>query len=169
MTYSLDGEQYVALMAGWGGVAPLIGGDASLAPGVGNISRLLVFKLNGKAALPPLPEKVATAVTRIPGPVQASAADITAGKQLYGTYCTVCHGVGVVSGGLIPDLRKSDDARRAMFQQIVLDGVLRPLGMPSFKDSLKPADVQKIKDYVISQEYAAYLKSQEPAAAKATP
>ena len=41
--------------------------------------------------------------------------------------------------------------------------------MPSFKDSLEPADVEKIKHYVMSQEYAAYLKAQQPVAAKATP
>jgi len=70
---------------------------------------------------------------------------------------------------LIPDLRKSDESRRQLFQQIVLDGVLRPLGMPSFKDSLQPADVEKIKHYVMSQEYAAYLKAQQPVSAKATP
>ena len=169
MTYSLEGEQYIAVMAGWGGVAPLIGGDAALAPGAGNVSRLLVFKLDGKASLPPLPEKTVVAVNRTPKPVDAPAADIAAGQQLYGAYCSVCHGVGAISGGLIPDLRKSDESHRNLFQQIVLDGVLRPLGMPSFKDSLEPADVEKIKHYVMSQEYAQYLKAQQPVATKATP
>ncbi|BCX67529.1 PQQ-dependent dehydrogenase, methanol/ethanol family [Pseudomonas izuensis] len=168
ISYRFEGEQYVAVMAGWGGVAPLIGGDAANAPGVGNVSRLLVFKLGGKDSLPPLPEK-AQVVTRIPKPVEASATDLAAGQQLFGSYCSVCHGVGAVSGGLIPDLRKSDEARRGLFQQIVLDGVLRPLGMPSFKDTLEPAEVEKIKQYVMSREYADYLKSQQPATAKATP
>lgn len=168
ISYRFEGEQYIAVMAGWGGVAPLIGGDAANAPGVGNVSRLLVFKLGGKDSLPPLPEK-AQAVTRIPKPVEASATDLAAGQQLFGSYCSVCHGVGAVSGGLIPDLRKSDEARRNLFQQIVLDGVLRPLGMPSFKDTLEPAEVEKIKQYVMSREYADYLKAQQPATAKATP
>ncbi|WP_246219006.1 PQQ-dependent dehydrogenase, methanol/ethanol family [Pseudomonas izuensis] len=168
ISYRFEGEQYVAVMAGWGGVAPLIGGDAANAPGVGNVSRLLVFKLGGKDSLPPLPEK-AQVVTRIPKPVEASATDLAAGQQLFGSYCSVCHGVGAVSGGLIPDLRKSDEARRGLFQQIVLDGVLRPLGMPSFKDTLEPAEVEKIKQYVMSREYADYLKAQQPATAKATP
>lgn len=166
ISYRFEGEQYVAVMAGWGGVAPLIGGDAANAPGVGNVSRLLVFKLGGKDSLPPLPEK-AQVVSRIPKPVDASATDLAAGQQLFGSYCSVCHGVGAVSGGLIPDLRKSDEARRSLFQQIVLDGVLKPLGMPSFKDALEPADVEKIKQYVMSREYADYLKASQ--SAKAAP
>ncbi|WWV48930.1 PQQ-dependent dehydrogenase, methanol/ethanol family [Pseudomonas silesiensis] len=166
ITYRFEGEQYIAVMAGWGGVAPLIGGDAANAPGVGNVSRLLVFKLGGTDSLPPLPEK-AQVVSRIPKPVDVSATDLAAGQQMFGTYCSVCHGVGAVSGGLIPDLRKSDEARRGLFQQIVLDGVLKPLGMPSFKDTLEPAEVEKIKQYVMSREYADYLKVQQ--SAKAAP
>ncbi|MGF6555860.1 quinohemoprotein ethanol dehydrogenase [Pseudomonas sp. S30_BP2TU TE3576] len=166
ISYRFEGEQYIAVMAGWGGVAPLIGGDAANAPGVGNVSRLLVFKLGGTDSLPPLPEK-AQVVSRIPKPVDVSATDLAAGQQMFGTYCSVCHGVGAISGGLIPDLRKSDEARRGLFQQIVLDGVLKPLGMPSFKDTLEPAEVEKIKQYVMSREYADYLKVQQ--SAKAAP
>lgn len=166
ISYLFEGEQYIAVMAGWGGVAPLIGGDAANAPGVRNVSRLLVFKIGGTDALPPMPDRVQT-VSRIPKPVDVPAADLAAGQQMFGTYCSVCHGVGAVSGGLIPDLRKSDEARRSLFQQIVLDGVLKPLGMPSFKDTLEPADVEKIKQYVMSREYADYLKLQQ--AAKAAP
>lgn len=169
MTYSYKGEQYVAIMAGWGGVAPLIGGDAAKAPGVGNVSRLLVFKLDGKASLPPLPEKQVAALNRIPQPVHASDADLKAGQQLYGSYCSVCHGVGAMSGGLVPDLRKSDDSRRSLFQQIVREGVLRPLGMPSFGDTLSVDDVEKIKAYVMSREYADYTKEQQSTAAKDKP
>lgn len=77
--------------------------------------------------------------------------------------------MGAVSGGLVPDLRKSDEAHRNLFQQIVLDGVLRPLGMPSFKDTLTPDEVEKIKLYVMSREYADYAKAQKQTATKATP
>ncbi|MCU1730953.1 MULTISPECIES: PQQ-dependent dehydrogenase, methanol/ethanol family [unclassified Pseudomonas] len=169
ITYSFQGEQYVAIMAGWGGVAPLIGGDAAKAPGVGNISRLLVFKLGGKASLPALPEKPAVAAARVPEAVHASAADLSTGKQLYGAYCSVCHGVGAQSGGLIPDLRKTDESRRAMFQQIVREGVLRPLGMPAFGDSLSADDVEKIKAYVMNREYLDYQKQQTAAEVAARP
>ena len=163
ISFSLDGEQYVAVMAGWGGAAPLIGGDAALAPGVRNLSRLLVFKLGGQAGLPPLPQATTVAVQRTPQPVEASAADVDAGKLLYGSYCSMCHGVGAVSGGLIPDLRHTDQWRRDNFQQIVRDGILRPLGMPSFKNSLSAAEVEQIKAYVMRREYDDYLKAQQAA------
>nr|WP_100548749.1 MULTISPECIES: PQQ-dependent dehydrogenase, methanol/ethanol family [unclassified Pseudomonas] len=163
ISFSLDGEQYVAVMAGWGGVAPLIGGDAALAPGVRNLSRLLVFKLGGQSSLPPLPQATTIAVQRTPQAVQASAADLDTGKLLYGNYCSMCHGVGAVSGGLIPDLRHTDQWRRDNFQQIVRDGILRPLGMPSFKNSLSVAEVEQIKAYVMSREYEDHLKAQQAA------
>ncbi|MCX7864339.1 MAG: PQQ-binding-like beta-propeller repeat protein, partial [Novosphingobium sp.] len=51
MTYRLDGEQYVAILAGWGGGW---GGAAIASPATRNISRLLVFKLGAKQALPPV-------------------------------------------------------------------------------------------------------------------
>ncbi len=57
ITYGIGGEQYVAVLAGWGGVWPLSPGRRAR-PGqdrpLPNISRLLVFKLGGTAKLPPL-------------------------------------------------------------------------------------------------------------------
>jgi quinohemoprotein ethanol dehydrogenase len=51
MTYSVNGMQYVAVLAGWGGVWDLTSGDVSRKTGlVRNISRMLVFSLGGKAA-----------------------------------------------------------------------------------------------------------------------
>ena len=54
VTYELDGVQYVAVMAGWGGAFPLTGGAAI--PGMALPGRLLVFgALNAK----PFPEAIA--------------------------------------------------------------------------------------------------------------
>ena len=56
VTYTVNGEQYVAVLAGWGGVFPLVAGEVSFKSGrVRNVSRMLAFKLGGKANLPPLP------------------------------------------------------------------------------------------------------------------
>ena len=55
VSYTVKGEQYVAVLAGWGGVFPLATGEISFKSGkVRNVSRMLVFKLGGKATLPPL-------------------------------------------------------------------------------------------------------------------
>ena len=54
ITYTVNGEQYVAVLAGWGGAFALSADGAlidNMHP-VRNISRLLVFKLGGTAALP---------------------------------------------------------------------------------------------------------------------
>src|SRR5262249_41458877 len=55
VSYELDGVQYVAVMAGWGGAFALGGGDAAAAAGVTretNFGRLLVFRLGGADQLP---------------------------------------------------------------------------------------------------------------------
>ena len=58
ITYTVNGEQYVAVLAGWGGAFALSADGAlidNMHP-VRNISRLLVFKLGGTAALPEEPD-----------------------------------------------------------------------------------------------------------------
>lgn len=58
ITYSVAGAQYVAVLAGWGGGWDLIAGVlAGKSGSVRNISRLLVFKLDGAAELPRLRAK----------------------------------------------------------------------------------------------------------------
>ncbi|WP_373331889.1 cytochrome c [Thiopseudomonas alkaliphila] len=59
---------------------------------------------------------------------------------------------------VIPDLRKTTEARREVFEQIVLDGILAPVGMPSFKDSLDTQQVTLIKEYIKSREQAMEAK-----------
>src|SRR5207302_8705778 len=53
VTYSIKGEQYVAVLAGWGGIWALAPGILSEVAGpVRNVSRLLVYRLGGRAQLP---------------------------------------------------------------------------------------------------------------------
>ena len=52
MSYEIDGEQYITVMAGWGGIFPLISGPSSWASGEPiNRSRVLTFKLGGKSKI----------------------------------------------------------------------------------------------------------------------
>ena len=56
VTYAVDGEQYIAVLAGWGGIYPLTQGQQAAQSGnTRNISRVLVFKLGGAVRLPPVP------------------------------------------------------------------------------------------------------------------
>ncbi|KAA0696907.1 PQQ-dependent dehydrogenase, methanol/ethanol family [Halopseudomonas laoshanensis] len=163
MTYQHQGEQYVALMAGWGGSAALFGGDAAVATGVRNVSRMLVFKLGASASLPTLSEPVKANAGRVPQPVLAAEQDIAQGLQLYSQYCAVCHGTGVVGGGVLPDLRYSSSAIRDSYQAILRGGALEPLGMPNFAHSLDETQVNNLLLYVMKREYDTHMQAMQPA------
>jgi quinohemoprotein ethanol dehydrogenase len=149
VTYAVNGEQYVAVLAGWGGVFPLATGEVSFKSGrVRNISRMLVYKLDGKATLPPAP-KVEPPVLR-PPPSKASAEEIKRGEATFQRFCAACHGDVAVSGGVIPDLRYSSAlSSDQLFSSIVLGGLLKKQGMVSFAKELTRDDVKSIRSYVI--------------------
>jgi quinohemoprotein ethanol dehydrogenase len=108
VTYLFDGQQYVSVLAGWGGAFALVAGDAALAAGANNSGRLLTFKLGGTATLPKY--EVADR-TPTPLPATASAEEVQRGKRLYHQWCAACHGAEAISGGVLPDLLKLDRLR----------------------------------------------------------
>jgi mono/diheme cytochrome c family protein len=146
MTYALDGVQYVAILAGPPGYYT----DPKIRLGPG---RLLVFKLDGKATNAPNP---VTPASPIPPPtfvVKATPAEIAEGGGLWFQYCRRCHypEYNYVKSGSIPDLRRMNDATHATFEQIVLGGARRTLGMPSFARDLSSDQVRMIHAYVLDQ------------------
>jgi len=148
ITYSVDGVQYVSVMAGWGGPAALFNApnQGKTKPGYG---RMLTFALGGKATLTPR----AFARTGRPSPaitMNASPEMIHDGQLLYAANCTSCHGLNVVAGPL-PDLRYSTRQVHEQFEAIVLGGARATLGMPPFKELLKPEQVKAIQAYVLSR------------------
>jgi quinohemoprotein ethanol dehydrogenase len=151
VTYEVDGEQYVAVMAGYGGAGGVTGGDARtmISAKYLNEGHVLAFKLGGQAAMPRIAEKNAS----IPEPPQstATAAQVENGKYKYGSTCMVCHGALVVSGGVVPDLRMLPAEKHALFKEIVYDGVIHGAGMPRMGDLLTEQDVRDIQAYVISR------------------
>ena len=151
MTYAIDGEQYVAILAGWGGVWDVATGVlANKAGAARNISRLLVFKLGAKGQLPEVPPM--NQMVLDPPPFTGTVAQATKGGQLYGRYCSVCHGDAAVAGGLNPDLRHSGTIGSAdALKAVVIGGQLHELGMVSFKSALKPADAEAIRMYLIQR------------------
>jgi alcohol dehydrogenase (cytochrome c)/quinohemoprotein ethanol dehydrogenase len=148
VTYEVGGEQYVAVLAGWGGVFPLAAGEVSFASGrVRNLSRMLVFKLGGKASLPRTEAMEQPPLTALPNP--ASSQTIRRGEQLFQSYCAGCHGDVAVSGGVLPDLRRSTALTDDAWFEIVLRGDLRSQGMVSFSKELSRDDAVAIRSYVI--------------------
>jgi quinohemoprotein ethanol dehydrogenase len=147
-TYEVDGQQYVAVLAGWGGVFPLAAGEVSFASGrVRNVSRMLVFKLGGNTSLPPMPTTEQPPLTVLPNPARPAA--IRKGEQLFQTYCSGCHGDVAVSGGVLPDLRRSSALTDDSWFEIVLRGDLQSNGMVSFSKELSRDDAAAIRSYVI--------------------
>ena len=148
VTYTVNGQQYVAVLAGWGGVFPLATGALALKDGkVRNISRILVFKLGGEASLPPPPEVEPQVLN--PPPMTANAAKVSKGRQLYQNFCSNCHGDAVVSGGVLPDLRYSSTLGGDEWFNVVRRGLLEPHGMVSFSKELSHDDAAAIRAYVI--------------------
>ncbi len=148
VSYEIDGLQYVSVMAGWGGAYAVIGGygaNVSVVPG-----RLLTFALNGKR---PLPQIVAAKMPSLaPVASDASPEIIASGAKLYAQWCAVCHGLAALGGGgVLPDLRLSQPAIYEQYPQIVLEGKLADIGMPSFKQWLGREDVEAIRAYLLKR------------------
>lgn len=150
VTFKAGNDQYVAVLAGWGGVWPLATGVLADKSGpVRNISRLLVFKLGGKGKLPDAPPFEERPLDP-PAPV-GTPATIAQGSYLYGKYCTVCHGDAAI-GGLLPDLRHSAmNTDAAAWQTVVHDGALVDNGMIGWGKYMTKEQIESIRHYVIKR------------------
>jgi quinohemoprotein ethanol dehydrogenase len=150
ISYTVDGEQYVAILAGTGAVENFVGEtNDTAAQRYGNFGKLLAFKLGGDETLQE-PRVLDRSIPDQP-PMTASADDLLRGEQLYNLVCSACHGGNVRSGGVLPDLRLLPEARHKIFKEIVIDGVLAGNGMASFADVLTVEDVERIHQYIISR------------------
>jgi quinohemoprotein ethanol dehydrogenase len=150
VTYAVDGVQYVAVMAGWGGVG-VPSGDArsSIVPEYGNDGRLLVFRLDGPGQVT-IPAKRDISIPEPPA-MDYDQADLALGSRLYMERCNFCHGPLGFSTGVVPDLRRMDASVHEIFGDVVLRGARLAGGMPSFEDVLDEKDVRAIHAYVIEQ------------------
>jgi len=152
MTYSLGGEQYVTVVVGWGGTAPLSGGETAVKGALtANKSRVLAFKLGGAAQLPaapPPPVPQTAPIARF-----GDAAMTGLGMAFYNGYCSVCHGnAAVMAGGVLPDLRwfnSLNDPEK--WKKIVIDGSLESNGMSGFASVMKPEFAEAVRAYVVSR------------------
>ena len=156
VTFMANGEQYIAVNAGWGG------GAAQVERGIGiqqnrASARLLAFKLGGKLTLPPLPE---AAPIPDPPPLRASEAMIRKGAELFGSTCAQCHGQLAVGG--VKDLRFMTRESHTAFNDIVLKGLRADKGMASFANLLSPQDVDAIHAYVISRAHEDWGTTRSP-------
>ena len=149
MTYAIDGEQYVAIVVGWGGVWDIAPGVLSAKSGrPRNISRLLVFKLGGDGALPEPPPYENDVLD--PPPFEGNEEQVAAGRTLYQRFCSICHGDSAVAGALMPDLRRSGVLNVPdQMTAVVVDGALEHNGMVSFEAAMDAEGAEAIRQYVI--------------------
>lgn len=157
MTYSVNGTQYVAVMAGYGGAHWFFYEKGSAASLYGNANRIIAFELGGAAASKPAPLAVAGPIPE-PPPQTGDAAATELGGKLFGQFCTSCHGDIYPTGSF--DLRRLSAASHAAFKDIVLHGQRLPLGMPRFDDLLTDADADAIHAYLIDHAWASYRAQQ---------
>lgn len=150
VTYEIDGQQYVAVLAGWGGIWGVAPG--LLSQDIPNISRLLVFKLGGNDKLPEAPAFARSPLD--PPPATGSPAEIAEGKYFFGRFCAACHGDSAIGGRIVPDLRRSAAlANSDLWQQIVIGGLLKDNGMVSFDKVLKPEQSEAVRQFVIGRAH----------------
>jgi mono/diheme cytochrome c family protein len=147
ISYGVDGEQYLAVAAGWAGAAALWGGDRERAKYEAAEARVLAFKLDGAARLPPPP-----GLKQPPRPPRSTGAEevIARGKEMYDATCATCHGVNAVAG-IMPDLRHMTAETHAQFEAIVLGGARLGGGMPAFADKYGRADAEAIHAWLIQR------------------
>jgi PQQ-dependent dehydrogenase (methanol/ethanol family) len=149
-TYVIDREQYIAVLVGARG---LPADQARTSPTSGNNSRLLVYKLNGRATLPSKPIAGSVAGKVLDPPLLTGTNEqVIDGETAYGRYCSGCHGAGAVADKSIPDLRYSPAIRTLRnWDQIVLDGARAEKGMVSFKNVLADGQAEAIYHFIVSQ------------------
>ena len=145
VSYMIDGEQYVAVMAGYGGAYPLSSGFVDNPRPMPN-GRILVFKLGGKTPykLEPIQNAPFTIVDQ-----SFSKEQVALGMAKYESNCGVCHSGGAIGSGVLPDLRRSSYlSSKEAWQQVVIGGSLKDRGMVSFAKYLKPEDAEAIRAFV---------------------
>ena len=140
ITYRIDGVQYVAVNAGFGG------GAAQIERSIGRAeNRALVRYLGINLTpdidwAPPIPD---------PPPLRASEATVQKGAAIYARTCAQCHGPLAVGG--VKDLRQMSPETHAEFNDIVLKGLRVKKGMASFANLLSVDDVDAVHAYLIAR------------------
>jgi quinohemoprotein ethanol dehydrogenase len=164
VSYELDGEQYIAVLAGFGGaLAPLYPKEGAMYR-YQNYGRLLAFKLGGGAA--PLPPQRQPMQTPEP-PVLANVTPEMEikGGQLFFRRCANCHGArGEGRLAAYPDLFRLTPEVHKIFKDIVHGGMLSANGMASFADVLSEQDVAAIQAFLVREQ--GRLRNEEMGAAR---
>jgi quinohemoprotein ethanol dehydrogenase len=157
-TYSIDGEQFVSVMAGFGGATLPFLPEGAAAYEYENNGVILTYKLGG--ADTPLPPAVSTITVPRPPDKVLSDAQIKQGENIYNSICIFCHsGFGPKHVSLYPDLAKMSENTHEQFNSIVLKGALSTYGMASFADIIDETKADAIHQFLIQQQQKLFADS----------
>ncbi|SUD31277.1 methanol/ethanol family PQQ-dependent dehydrogenase [Pseudomonas fluorescens] len=148
VTYTVNGEQYVAFSVGWGGILPLLTGPLTNKGKVRAESRVIAFKLGATGELPP--PKAAPVLPTTRQVLTATPKQLLQARDMFNGLCAGCHGLNAISGGVVPDLRYLDDNKHAAFPAFV-SGALINKGMPNFSDILPREDMELLRQYLVKR------------------
>ena len=167
ITYMVDGVQYIAVNAGWGGGGWFAPHASSAVIQYGNQNRLLAFKLGGgPVRIPPEASRI-SALAEPPVANTASADVIAEGRRLFSASCAICH--ANVDYGMTPDLRRMSKEVHDGFKGIVLYGARRFKGMPQWDDVLNETQADAVHAYLIDLAWQAYKAQQSNSKLEAAP
>jgi PQQ-dependent dehydrogenase (methanol/ethanol family) len=148
VTFRAGGEQYVAVLAGYGGSMGMATQTTWMRRPPAN-GVLLAFKIGGKgtlAKLPPLETRPIVASSE-----RFTPAQLAEGEAKYFEFCSICH-----TGPVNPDLTRSPVAANGeAWRAVVFEGALADRGMIGFKPWLSATQVESIRGYVLAQARAA--------------
>jgi quinohemoprotein ethanol dehydrogenase len=151
IAYEINGEQYIAVGQGGGGVAMLTIGNELKYDRV-NRNRLLVFKLGeAKEKHEKISEQLAK-IEPLDVDTETSPAFIERGQMLYSRNCGSCHGISAKSSGIVPDLRYMSQQTHEEFVNIVLGGSKVHKGMIGFAETLDLEDARHLQAYLSAEQ-----------------
>ena len=153
ITYSINGKQYLSVVAGYGGVFALQAGLPPKYSGGPINGRIVTFALDSKEQLP---KRIANKIMPKPPESMGDMASIANGEKVYHYQCHMCHGAGALGGGVIADLRYMDKATHDDFLAITLGGLYTNKGMVGFSNKISEQDAKDIHAYVIQRARETY-------------
>ena len=158
-TYELNGEQYVSVAVGWGGVYGMAQHHSERL-GTG---RVYTFKLHGNLPLPEIPAATATLGAELVKGYEYDPEDVSPGALLYVSSCLFCHGLpGINNGGSLPNPGYVDAGVLDALPALLLSGAWSEKGMPSFEGRLSEDDARKIAAFIQSTAEVAARSASVP-------